>query len=158
MEIEVPGTTRISVHQKRRVVLRLPHLTPQGHIVTLGVTEMQRESSKIFRNKHLKKQQKNAYCVEEQSQSTHFTSARTRLPVPSHRLFIPKYPLADPIISHLLAVRQLVKPGLPLLLPRKQLGKDRRSSRSSGAEWAAGSAGLWLILSPALLPEYHTEN
>lgn len=100
-------------------MLGLPHPTPQGHNMTSGVTEMQGESSKIFRNKHFKKQQKTSYCVKEQSQSIHFTSARTRPPVPSHRLFVPKYPLADPIISHSLAVQQLVKPGLPLLLPRK---------------------------------------
>lgn len=51
-------------------MLRLPHLIPQGHNVMLDVTEMQRGSSKIFRNKHFIKQQKTSYCVEEQSQSS----------------------------------------------------------------------------------------
>ena len=57
--VTATGTTRISVHQKRRAVLGLPHLTPQGRTVTSGITEMQRESSVIFRNKHFKKTTKN---------------------------------------------------------------------------------------------------
>lgn len=152
------GTTRISVHQKRRATLRLPHLIPQGHNVMLDVTEMQRGSSKIFRNKHFIKQQKTSYCVEEQSQSIRFTSARASLPGPSHRLFIPKHPLVKPIILHLLAVQQLVKPAPSLLLPRKQPGKKHCSCRSSGAKRAEGSAGLWLILSRTLLPALCTAN
>jgi len=84
-------------------VLGWPHLVPRGHNVTPGTTEMPRESSMTVRNQHSRKQQNPSYRGEEQWQSVHLTSARTRLPAPSHRLLAPKHPPADRTSLHLLA-------------------------------------------------------